>query len=197
MIYKYDNYVRRFVTREQYISECFGGLPNPDMLGEQWDNMETEIIETDFDSEIETRKHIKRVNSLLINASIELLTRAKVHDESKLGKNEKPLFDIYTPKLKGVTYGSDEYKEMLLKLKPALDHHYFINSHHPEHYKDGVNGMNLFDIIEMFFDWKAASERHEDGNILKSIEINKERFGLSDQLCEIFKNTVDFDNDES
>lgn len=42
----------------------------------------------------------------------------------------------------------------------------------------------------MFFDWKAAGERHKDGNILKSIEINKDRFGMSEQLVDIFKNTA-------
>lgn len=30
--------------------------------------------------------------------------------------------------------------------------------------------MNLIDIVEMFCDWKAASERQLDGNLLKSIE---------------------------
>lgn len=45
-------------------------------------------------------------------------------------------------------------------------------------------------LVEMFFDWKAASERHADGDIFKSIEINKERFGLSEQLAEILKNTA-------
>ena len=42
----------------------------------------------------------------------------------------------------------------------------------------------------MFFDWKAATERHDTGNIFKSIEINKERFKLSDQLCDIMINTA-------
>lgn len=50
--------------------------------------------------------------------------------------------------------------------------------------------MDLFDVIEMFVDWWAASERHEDGDIMKSIDINKERFQMSEQLCNIFKNTV-------
>lgn len=190
MIYKFDKSVNRFVTRDQYITECLGGYPNPDALGEQWDKMETETIETDYDSEVDTLKHIKRVNELLVNTSIELLKRAQVHDNSKLGRNEKPLFDIYTPKLKGCTYGSDEYKQYLKDLKVALDHHYKENSHHPEHYENGVNGMDLFDLIEMFFDWKAATERHADGNIMKSIEINKGRFELSEQLCDILRNTA-------
>lgn len=190
MTYKFDKAVNRFVTRDQYIEECIGGYPNPGVLGERWDRMESEMIETDYDSEADTLKHIKRVNELLVDASIELLKRAKVHDNSKLGTSEKPLFDIYTPKLKGCTYGSDEYRQYLGDLKIALDHHYKQNSHHPEHYKNGVNGMDLFDLVEMFFDWKAATERHADGDIHKSIEINKDRFGLSDQVCDIFRNTA-------
>ncbi len=53
-----------------------------------------------------------------------------------------------------------------------------------------MNGFDLFDLIEMFFDWKAATERHENGNIFKSIEINKDRFGISEQICDIFVNTA-------
>jgi len=38
---------------------------------------------------------------------------------------------------------------------------------------------------------KAASERHNDGNIRKSIEVNANRFGLSPQLVAILENTAD------
>jgi hypothetical protein len=108
---------------------------------------------------------------------------------------EKDLFDEYTPKLSAVTYGSKEYQEMLAKLKPALAHHYASNSHHAEHYPDGINGFDLLDLLEMFCDWKAATLRHNDGNILKSIEHNTKRFNISTQLAQIFKNTAElFDN---
>lgn len=143
-----------------------------------------------YDSTVDTLKHIKRVNQLLINASIELLRRASVHDDSKLVSPEKEVFDEYTPKLKGSTYGSDEYREMLKGLGVALNHHYSENSHHPEHYPNGVSGMDLFDLIEMFFDWKAASERHDDGDIMKSIVINKKRFTISGQVSQILENTA-------
>lgn len=143
-----------------------------------------------YDSKADTLVHIKRVSQLLTEASIELIRRANVHDNSKLESPEKELFDEFTPKLKDCTYGSDEYKEYLKGLKVALDHHYANNSHHPEHYKNGVNGFDLFDLIEMFFDWKAAGERHSDGNIYKSIEINKDRFNLSEQVVDILKNTA-------
>ncbi len=143
-----------------------------------------------YDSEVDTLKHIKRVNQSLIEAASELIRRANCHDDSKLKDPEKPVFDEHTPLLKASTYGYEGYNKFFTLLKPALDHHYKHNSHHPEHYSNGVNGFDLFDLTEMFFDWKAATERHNDGNIFKSIEINKERFGLSDQVCDIFRNTA-------
>jgi len=143
-----------------------------------------------YDSKVDTLLHIKRVAELLTNAATELIKRANVHDNSKLESPEKELFDEYTPKLKDSTYGSEEYKGFLKELKVALDHHYAFNSHHPEHYEMGIDEMDLFDVIEMFFDWKAATERHADGDIYKSIDINKDRFSMSTQLAEIFHNTA-------
>jgi hypothetical protein len=148
---------------------------------------------TKYDSRVDTLLHIKRVNELLTKSAAELILRGTVHDDSKLESPEKELFDEFTPKLKHTTYGSPEYKEHLAGLKPALDHHYKNNSHHPEHYEEGVSGMCLFDLLEMFMDWKAASERHADGDIFRSIEINKERFGLSEQLVDILWNTARVD----
>ena len=155
------------------------------------DQHETHCYMQNYDSKPDTQKHILRVRKLLRICQHELELRAKVHDESKLLSPEKELFDEYTPKLAGCTYGSDEYKEYLKGLKVALDHHYAKNSHHPEHYENGVNGFDLFDLIEMFMDWKAATERHDDGDIRKSIEINKNRFNLSEQVCDILRNTAD------
>lgn len=147
-----------------------------------------------YDSTKDTLLHIKRVAQLLTEASAELIRRANVHDNSKLNSPEKEFFDEYTPKLAASTYGSEEYKGYLKELKVGLDHHYENNSHHPEHYPNGVNDYNLFDLIEMFFDWKAAGERHNNGNIFKSIEINKDRFQLSDQTTSILNNTAKYLN---
>lgn len=54
-----------------------------------------------------------------------------------------------------------------------------------------MNDMNLLDVVEMLCDWKAASERHNDGNIRKSITINANRFNMSPQLVKILENTAD------
>lgn len=142
-----------------------------------------------YDSTAETLKHIKTVNQFLIDFSVELLNRAKVHDDSKLVSPEKELFDEMTPILEKVEYGSPEYKESLEKLKPALDHHYYVNSHHPQHYPDGINDMTLYDIVELYCDWKAAVLRTKNGDLNKSIDINTGRFNMSPQLAQIFKNT--------
>jgi flavodoxin len=146
--------------------------------------------ELNYDSSKDTLEHKKQVAKFLKAVAKELERRAETHDDSKLEDFEKKYFDKITPILKGLTYGSDEYKESLKEMQEGLDHHYKNNSHHPEHFKNSVNGMSLVDLIEMLFDWKASAMRHDDGDIMKSIEINKKRFKLSDQLVDILKNSI-------
>jgi hypothetical protein len=143
-----------------------------------------------YDSTIDTAEHRQRVCQLLGGIARRLSERAVAHDASKLMEVEKPVFDEFTPKLKASTYGSPEYMGFLDQMKPALDHHYEANSHHPEHYDKGILGMSLLDLIEMLADWKAAGERHADGNMLNSLERNQERFQISDELADILWNTA-------
>lgn len=147
--------------------------------------------ETQYDSRADTLAHIRRVNELLLCCTSILSLRAAVHDNSKLEEPEKSTFDACTLKLKAMAYGSDEYKAALAEIKPALDHHYAANSHHPEHFTNGVDGMNLFDVVEMLMDWKAATERMKGGgDIRRSLEINRDRFKISPQLESILANTI-------
>jgi hypothetical protein len=139
---------------------------------------------------METLKHIHRVRELLYVMIQELDVRARNHDLSKLESPEKEIFGEYTPELAKTEYGSDEYKNLLEKVKPAIEHHYANNRHHTEYHKNGINDMTLIDLIEMLVDWRAATERNKNGNIRKSIEINAQRYGISEQLTKIFENTV-------
>ncbi|NBV22262.1 MAG: hypothetical protein EB141_16490 [Verrucomicrobia bacterium] len=173
-----------------------------------------------YDSKADTLEHIARVNSLLISCCQNLQERAKVHDASKLTEPEKSAFDEHTGKLRGLTYGTPEYKQSLAALGPALQHHYAKNSHHPEHFavnecnicfkvfpkdwaencnacgnggftrRGGIEGMSLFDLMEMVMDWKAAGERHADGSIERSLAINAPRFAISCQLQKVIENTA-------
>jgi hypothetical protein len=142
-----------------------------------------------YDSEDDTREHIRQVALRLKKVETELRDRGTFHDASKLGPNEKPIFDEVTPRLKGLVYGSDEYRASLKELGPALDHHYANNSHHPEHYPNGIAGMDLLDLIEMYCDWAAATLRTKDGDMAHGIEINIKRFEIDGPLAEILRNT--------
>ena len=147
------------------------------------------MSEETYDSREDTLNHIERVRELIGIFISKMIVRSHAHDKSKLEEPEKSGFDKYTPLLKGCTYGSEEYKIFLKELGVALKHHYEKNSHHPEHYMDGLKGMSLLDIVEMFCDWKAATERHADGSLDRSIGINKGRFAYDDLLECIFQNT--------
>lgn len=144
----------------------------------------------------ETRKHIATVQFYIKLITDELTQRGIDHDASKLDSPEVEIFAKNTRKLARLKFQnengemSDEYKQSLENIKEATAHHYAVNRHHPEHYPDGVNGMDLVDICEMLADWKAASLRQHDGNLLKSIEANAKRFGISPQLTKILVNTA-------
>ena len=137
----------------------------------------------------ETEKHIRMVRAYLRPVIEELGRRSDVHDRSKLEEPEASGFAEYGAKLEDLTYGSDEYFEVLEKL--PLDHHYQANRHHPEHFEDGIAGMHLVDLVEMFCDWLAATHRHDDGDIHDSIEQNRERFGFEEPMASILHNTAD------
>lgn len=147
-----------------------------------------------YDSTQDTQEHIDKVAAYLEIVGGILYERGQNHDASKLQEPEKEYFDKYTPRLAELTFGTPEYTQNIQDLKPALEHHYKNNSHHPQYYENGITGMNLFDIIEMFFDWKASGERGKKGtgNIYKSIDINAERFGISKQLKQILTNTAKY-----
>lgn len=143
--------------------------------------------------EKETLEHKQMVAHFMNLIIKELIDRAEHHDDSKLDEDELPFFDEYTPKLKMCEYDSPDYHSFLKGLKPALDHHYAVNRHHPEHFgEQGIWGMNIVDIVEMLCDWKASTLRQQGGNLLTSIEKNKERFDYSKDLQSILNNTARF-----
>jgi hypothetical protein len=144
-----------------------------------------------YDSTIDTTLHINRVRFLLGQCAIRLLERGSKHDASKLEQPEKAIFDAVGNRLAVITYEGEEYKQSLAELKVALDHHYLHNTHHPDHYLNGIDGMSLFDLVEMLMDWKAAGERHPNGmDIARSIELSSQRFSVGGQLKQILLNTA-------
>jgi hypothetical protein len=138
---------------------------------------------------METRRHIEQMMNLMGKVISNLYRRSFEHDASKLISPEKEMFDRFS-EVAGCGYGSPEYAERLKEMGPALQHHYHHNSHHPESFESGVDDMSLLDLLEMICDWKASNNGHGNGNFASSLEINRERFGMSDQLYNIFVNTA-------
>lgn len=144
------------------------------------------------ESKFKTMRHIETVRNYIGIVIKELLFRAEEHDQSKLESPEVEIFEVYTPKLRDSVYGSDEYKKYMAEMKPAIEHHNLMNRHHPEHFGEGFSEMNLIDLVEMLCDWKAATLRHNTGDIRKSLEINQKRFGYSDDVKKLLSNTVEW-----
>jgi hypothetical protein len=145
-----------------------------------------------MDSTAETQEHISKVQARLQEMISALTVRAARHDASKFQEPEKSTLDAKAGALSTLRYGTPEYAAAMsaVDMQPFLEHHYAHNDHHPQHYKNGVDGMSLLSILEMLADWKAAGERVKEGSIMQSLEVNRDRFGLSDQLYAILVNTV-------
>jgi hypothetical protein len=143
----------------------------------------------DFDSAPDTLAHIKRVRALLAVMEAHLAHRGIVHDASKLTEPEKSAYDRAVPEMRKHPYGGPENKAATAELGPALLHHFANNSHHPEHYPDGIEGMDLLDVVEMLCDWRAAAER-PPGNGMVRMDVNRDRYGIEPQLAAILANTL-------
>lgn len=191
-----------------------------------------------YDSRQDTLVHIAEVQRRMQLVIDDLGYRQADHDCSKLQSPEVEVFDAFAPKLRGVKYGSDEYKALIAEMKPGTDHHYAHNSHHPEYYRwfcaaccrsfsefeaperdwgngevhrfcpkccahggviweaelldrpeRGIRGMNLSDIYEMLIDWDVKAKQ-TGGSIEESIRIGQQRYGFSDELAMILRNTL-------
>ena len=147
-----------------------------------------------YDSWKDTLDHIQNVRLKIHQVVHDLLQRSVAHDASKLEAPEKEIYDKYTPELSRLEYGTAAYRETIRKMQAGVDHHYTVSRHHPEFFADGINGMNLLDLLEMMCDWKAAGERHKvkPKDIFQSIEINAERFRIDPQLKQILLNTATY-----
>jgi hypothetical protein len=140
-----------------------------------------------YDSRVDTLDHVQLVRNYVSMFIVEMLKRSERHDASKFTEAEKPTLDAVLPLLKKIAYGSPEYAALKERAKPALDHHYKHNSHHPEHYgEEGIAGMDLFDLVEMICDWLAWARK--PGNV--KLDYNVDQFGIEPQLKAILINTL-------
>lgn len=147
-----------------------------------------------YDSTGDTEALIAKVQARIRECTNRMTVRAVRHDMSKLAEPEKSALDAIGPPGE-LAYSSGgemtpEYLAFLATLIPMLDHHYATNSHHPQHYPTGINGFSLLDLLEWFCDITAAGACYNGGNLAESLQINRGRFGIDDQLYTILVNTM-------
>lgn len=141
--------------------------------------------------EVESRviEHREDVSITLSRVAEDLKRRGDQHDESKLHPPESKFLPTAL-KLGGVPYLSDEYKRIVEEIKPATDHHFKVNPHHPEHHQNGFKDMDMADIVEMAADWAARANKGPTEDFWPNIEKNLDRFSVDTQLRAIIKNTI-------
>ena len=118
-----------------------------------------------------TSEHIERVRRCLelmaaaTQYADELIARAKVHDASKFGPEERIPYVWITEFHRCRHFGTPfNYPQgMEGKVNLAIAHHMMTNRHHPEYHAD-PNDMSDVDLIEMICDWTAMSQEFgQDG----------------------------------
>lgn len=135
-------------------------------------------------------KHKFWVMLYICSFCLKMLWRGFIHDKSKFRLDEGCGYGKTIGKLCHVEYGSKENQKLLEESKTSRQLHYSRNSHHPEHYPYGIEGMSLEDFVEMFCDWKAAVRKHKNGDIQVSIETNCTRFSMQTQSYALLKNSI-------
>jgi hypothetical protein len=118
---------------------------------------------------------------------LDLQNRGEHHDDDKLYENSLTELHLAMEKYSSTKFCSSKYLE--IEEEPVIKLHYINNDHHPNHFKDGIMGMNLISMIEMLIDWKSASSAYGD-TFEESLEKNKERFKIGDDLFRVLKNTA-------
>jgi hypothetical protein len=117
-----------------------------------------------------TNEHIERVRRCLtLLAEVrdhgeELLERARTHDASKFGPEERIpyvwLTEYHRCRRAGEPFAYPE--GMAERVKRAIQHHVRSNRHHPEFHAD-PNDMTDVDLIEMVCDWTAMAQEFGEG----------------------------------
>lgn len=144
----------------------------------------------DFDKRL--KQHKDGVKTYLEIISMLLNARALTHDNSKSSDEEYKYY-----KMANSVNRNDfkTYEEYMDYIKPTLDkglkHHYENNRHHPEFFDNGIDDMNLIDIMEMIADW-CISIKQNGKDLYEEIEYNFDKYNVSEQLKKIIINTYKY-----
>jgi hypothetical protein len=135
-------------------------------------------------------KHRYYVSFFLMKLIEDLFLRSNVHDVSKHSDEEFEGFRKSIYYLKGPWGQENRPPEILEQLNESLQIHYKRNDHHPEHFENGMEDMDLVQLLELIADWRAAMIGQDNHDIDETIATGQERFGYPDFMAKILKNTL-------
>ncbi len=135
-------------------------------------------------------EHQQKVGAVMLKVINELIHRALTHDASKfttqqLRDNLVTLPDKWKIQEAGHGYHSPEQGEHRKRFAQEIHRHRSAHPHHPEHFGNDVNKMNLIDLMEMLCDWYVASP-----DIDQSIHENSRDYKIDPHISQILKNTA-------
>jgi hypothetical protein len=143
--------------------------------------------------DLSTREYVekhKRNVSKRIQMFISLLQkRADNHDNSKLTEPEYSLWCAMDMEPR-YRYGTPEYEDKLRRFRKVFELHYKNNRHHPEHHLNGVNDMNLIDLIEMLCDFISYKEEITYTEASNMLDKQADRFNFSEEIRTLLLNTL-------
>lgn len=142
--------------------------------------------------------HQERVSKVLKISSKELDKRAEIHDTDKI--NDPRIYEIYKehfPYLKQLEFGSQEYKEYELKHFEKAHHLHVQNRHHFYDYRNNLNDINLFDLLEAIIDVDQSSRQYNENYNLDSSVNTIIQKKITDETLEILvRNTLKYLNEQ-
>ena len=140
-------------------------------------------------------RHQKHIEANIGDLIAELSHRAHIHDQSKLSASELPGFVEIHCIAREHPLGAPEY-EAAMRTSTCIKEHFSKNSHHPEHH-ESVGSMGWLDIIEMVFDWKAASDTYGLQSLREGINYQHERHQFTDAQWWLIEQIVDWISPET
>lgn len=130
-------------------------------------------------------RHVTLLAHAMAHVTGDLEARARIHDLSKLTGAELPGFARLSAAVRGLKYGTQEYRDAMAEHKAVGDAHANGNSHHPEYHLQtcadrSPTTMGWLDIVEMVCDWWAASRTYgPGGDFRRSVHVGLDRWDWS------------------
>ena len=129
------------------------------------------------------------VQDKLSTVARELISRGRTHDNSALGSPEIEVYHRFFLEYQKYKIGDPRKDEVFTQMAEAIGHHFQYNDHHPEHFENGINDMDLIRLMQFTADIMSWSEQ-EQIDIFEILPMIRDKCGMTDQVYNLICNTI-------